>query len=183
MTSTSAPVVSTVRAELRTDSTDVADPRPRLSWTTTSTTPNWEQVSAEIELDGGTVASSLGRDSVLVAWPFEPIAVRARHSVRVRVTGNDGAVSDWSAPLEVVSGFLADGDWVADMIGLAAPARVAQPALLRTSFAVGEQVARDDHLISLVQGRWQEPRRRRNHILIDSNCPLRQIDRARDNYQ
>lgn len=42
--------VTSVRAELRTDSTDVATPTPRLSWTSASTANDWVQASAEIEL-------------------------------------------------------------------------------------------------------------------------------------
>ena len=47
--------------------------------------------------------------------------------VRVRATSVSGAVSDWSAPLVVTSGFLGDGEWTAQPIGLADPEREAQP--------------------------------------------------------
>ena len=39
------------------------------------------------------------------------------------------ATPAWSEPLRVEAGFLADGEWVAEPIGLADPAREAQPAL------------------------------------------------------
>ena len=76
-----------------------------------------------------------GSDSVLVAWPFEPIDPRSRHTVRVRVTGSDGRASAWSEPLEVVAAFLATDEWAAPMIGLEGADRIAQPALLRTDGA------------------------------------------------
>ncbi|WP_394771610.1 family 78 glycoside hydrolase catalytic domain [Lacisediminihabitans sp.] len=134
--------VTSITIELRTDSDDVAVSTPRLSWTTASTTGGWTQAGAEIELDGEQLATVDGRDSVLVAWPFAPIAPRSRHAVRVRVTGNDGVVSHWSEPREFVAAFLADGEWVAPMVGLAAPERDAQPALLRTEFAIAAPVLR-----------------------------------------
>src|SRR3954468_20762599 len=105
--------VTDLRAELRTDSTDVATATPRLSWTTESTTDGWLQSRAELELDGGMTATVDGRDSVLAAWPFEPIAPRSTHTLRVRVTGEDGATSDWSEPREIVAAFLAEGEWTA----------------------------------------------------------------------
>ncbi|TXN29333.1 family 78 glycoside hydrolase catalytic domain [Lacisediminihabitans profunda] len=134
--------VTSVTVELRTDSDDVAISTPRLSWTTASTTGEWTQVGAEIELDGEHLSAVDGRDSVLVAWPFAPIVPRSRHAVRVRVTGNDGVVSEWSEPREFVAAFLADGEWVAPLVGLASPERVAQPALLRTEFMIAAPLVR-----------------------------------------
>jgi alpha-L-rhamnosidase len=134
--------VTDLRAELRTDSTDVALPTPRLSWRTESTADGWLQARAEIELDGGAAATVEGRDSVLVAWPFEPLAPRTTHTVRVRVTGEDGETSDWSEPRELVAAFLAEGEWTAAMVGLADPSGPARPALLRTEFDVTGEVTR-----------------------------------------
>ncbi|MDQ1570163.1 MAG: alpha-L-rhamnosidase [Actinomycetota bacterium] len=134
--------VASVRAELRTDSTDVATPTPRLSWKTAATTPDWKQSSAELRLDGGDSVSVSGRDSVLVDWPFAPIAPRSRHEVSVRVTGEDGVASEWSEPQEIVAAFLADGEWTAPLVGLANPARAAQPALLRQEFVASRPVRR-----------------------------------------
>ncbi|WP_223628275.1 family 78 glycoside hydrolase catalytic domain [Microbacterium sp. EST19A] len=134
--------ITRLRAELRTDSTDVAVGAPRLSWITESDTEGWTQASAELELDGAVTASIDGRDQVLVEWPFEPLAARSRHIVRVRVTGADGDASDWSEGLEVVAGFLDDGSWIAQPIGLGEPSRPAQPALLRKTFEVQRPVAR-----------------------------------------
>src|SRR5882672_1918985 len=123
--------VTSLRAELRHDTTDVAVPTPRLTWTTASDENDWVQARAELQLDGERTAVVEGRDAVLVGWPFEPIAPRSRHSVRVRVAGPDAQLSEWSEPLEVSAAFLADGEWTAPMIGLAEPDRTAQPVLLR----------------------------------------------------
>lgn len=125
--------VTSVRAERRDDSNTVATPTPRLSWKTATATPDWRQASAEIAL-GDEVVTLDGRESVFVAWPFAPLAPRQRVSVRVRVTGEDGVVSDWSEPRTVVAGFLAAGEWTAAMIGAADPEVAAQPALLRSTF-------------------------------------------------
>jgi len=134
--------VTAVRAELRSDSRGVPVPSPRLSWTTRSDTGNWTQASAEVELDGAESVVLAGAESVLVAWPFAPIAPRGRHSLRVRVTGSDGANSDWSAPLPITGDFLGEGEWTAPLVGLADPAEVAEPALVRGEFTVDRPVER-----------------------------------------
>ncbi|MCU1526499.1 MAG: alpha-L-rhamnosidase, partial [Frondihabitans sp.] len=128
--------VATLRAETRSDSTDVATPTPRLTWTTKSTSGDWAQAKAEIELDGAEVVERVGRESVLVAWPFAALSPRQTVSVRVRVTGRDGEISEWSEPVTITAGFLAAGEWSAPLVGLASPERKAQPALLRSEFQV-----------------------------------------------
>ncbi|MFF1635842.1 glycoside hydrolase family 78 protein [Leifsonia sp. NPDC058248] len=134
--------VVSVRAELRSDSSVVPTPTPRLTWKSAATEPDWRQASAEIELDRDARAVVDGRDSALVEWPFEPLAPRTTHHVRVRVTGVDGSASEWSEPAEIVAGFLGDGEWAASMIGLADPATDAQPALVRTTFDITRPVSR-----------------------------------------
>jgi alpha-L-rhamnosidase len=91
------------------------------------------QAGAELESEGVT-ARITGRDAVLVEWPFAPLESGETRTVHVRVTGEDGSVSDWSEPLDVTGGFLAEGAWTAAMVGLADPDHVAQPLLLRTEF-------------------------------------------------
>ena len=82
---------------------------------------------------------------MLVEWPFGPIAAGEQVEVEVRVTGNDGGTTDWSAPLALVGGFV-DGPWEAEAIGLPAPAgeeqRLGQPGQLRYEFTVGEGLAK-----------------------------------------
>lgn len=127
--------VASVRAELRDDSVFVATPAPRLTWTVESPVPGWHQAAVELRAGDEEVRLETS-DSVLVAWPFAPLAPRERREVRVRVTAESGASTDWSDPLEVVAGFLAEGEWVAEPVGLADPGRPAQPALVRTTFTV-----------------------------------------------
>jgi len=123
----------------------VASPEPGFGWRTDTDTPDWLQASAEVELTRGDEVLTHrvdGRASTLIAWPFPPLAPREEVSLRVRVTGQDGAVSEWSAPRRVVAGFLGEGEWQATAIGLAAPSETAQPAYLRTEFDVAGPVSR-----------------------------------------
>ncbi len=133
--------IASVRAELRTDTTDVATATPRLSWTTTSSTNGWTQASAELELDGTTTVTLSGSDSVLVPWPFAELRPRTTHHLRVRTTSTEGDLSQWSEPLEIVAAFSQD-DWKGAMIGLTAPAEFAEPALLRKEFDVPTPITR-----------------------------------------
>lgn len=133
--------VSTVRVERRRDGAFAPTSTPRLSWTTTSDQPDWQQRSAEVRLDGEQVARLDGPESVLVDWPFEPLAPHSRHTVQVRVAGQSG-VSDWSDPVAFHTAFLDDGEWQAAFVGLAAADEAAQPGLVRTEIEVtGELVA------------------------------------------
>ncbi|MHB1173154.1 MAG: family 78 glycoside hydrolase catalytic domain [Lacisediminihabitans sp.] len=133
--------IASLRAEYRSDTGIVATPTPRLTWKTTTSTPAWLQASAELESNGETVRVD-GRDSVLVPWPFAPLASGESRSVRGRVTGADGSASAWSEPLEVTGGFLPEGTWVAAMVGFDSPQRIAQPVLLRTEFSASMKVER-----------------------------------------
>lgn len=140
-TTTSAVRVASLRAEHRNDTGTVATATPRLTWKSATSTTGWLQASAEIESAGETISIS-GRDSVLVAWPFAPLAAGETRAVRVRVTGVDGSVSGWSDSLAITAGFLADGAWRAAMVGLADPTAPAQPVLLRTEFTATSPVAK-----------------------------------------
>ncbi|MET0974537.1 MAG: alpha-L-rhamnosidase, partial [Leifsonia sp.] len=131
--------IATLRAELRDDTTFVATPRPRLSWTVQTDENAWEQASAELRAGEESVTLD-GRDSVLVAWPFAELAAGEVRDVSVRVRSAGGTWTDWSAPLAVTAGFLAEGEWIAQPIGLADAAREAQPALVRTTFTIGKPV-------------------------------------------
>ncbi len=140
---TAKPAVEGVSAQAPRGLDFVATARPRLSWRTVTDTPDWTQHGAEIELTtpaGGQTATVDGPDSVLVDWPFAPLEARDDVHVRVRVTGSDGQTSDWSAPLRIRAGFLAEGEWVATPIGLPTPETAAQPGLARTEFDVAGDV-------------------------------------------
>ncbi|MFT4214302.1 MAG: family 78 glycoside hydrolase catalytic domain [Microbacterium sp.] len=132
--------IAAIRAELRSDTSFVATPTPRLSWTV-SGARDWIQASAELG-DGEATVVLDGHGSVLVAWPFAPLHPGERREVRVRATSTSGAQTAWSAPVTVDAGFLADGEWIAQPIGLADPARDAQPALVRTRFTLERPVTR-----------------------------------------
>src|SRR4051794_15612936 len=121
------PRITTVRAELRDDTAFVAVATPRLTWTVGSDEPGWIQASVELT-DGTETVTIEGRDSVLVAWPFTPLAAGEQRDVRVRATSDAGGDTGWSDPLRVETGFLAEGEWIAQPIGLADPEREAQPA-------------------------------------------------------
>ncbi|MDP9026016.1 MAG: glycoside hydrolase family 78 protein [Actinomycetota bacterium] len=138
------PRAVSLRAEYRIDTAFTASATPRLSWATETESDGWLQAGAELELTRGSGTTSLavtGRDSVLLDWPFEPIAPRETLSLRVRVTGEDGGASDWSAPLALVGGQLGDGEWSAHFIGLDDETPT-HPARLRAEFAVDGEVVR-----------------------------------------
>src|SRR5665647_1504077 len=116
-----------LRTSPRSGSAVVPSPRPQLTWTVDAATED---------------VDIAGRDSVAVAWPFADLGPGERVRLSVRVTSEAGESSEWSEPVEVVAGFLADGAWQARMIGLAEPAQIAQPALLRTEFEVTGEVER-----------------------------------------
>ncbi|MDQ0646930.1 alpha-L-rhamnosidase [Microbacterium natoriense] len=138
---TDAARIATLKAELRDDTTFVATPTPRLSWIVTTTDAGWLQSSAELT-DGVQSVVVDGADSALVAWPFEPLTPGDSRDVRVRVTASSGAQTDWSSPLTVSAGFLADGEWIAQPVGLADAEREAQPAEVRTEFTLDRPVER-----------------------------------------
>ena len=100
--------------------TFVATSRPRLTWRTLTTTPNWTQASAELRVtrsDGHSENHRVsGADSVLVSWPFTPLAVRERVTAAVRVIGADGAISGWATPITLEAASLDPGSWHADLV-------------------------------------------------------------------
>jgi alpha-L-rhamnosidase len=136
-----AVTVVRLKAERRSDGAPVATPAPRLSWVVETGRDGWMQAGAEIERDDE-IARIEGDSSVFVDWPFAALAPRETTGIRVRVFGQDGSESDWSEPLTVTAGHLADGEWTARFIGLASPAAEAQPALLRREFTVDRPLAR-----------------------------------------
>lgn len=136
---TVAATIDTLKAELRTDTTFVATPSPRLSWTVRTSEQGWVQESVDLT-DGDATVTIDGRESVLVAWPFAPLHAGEERTIAVRVQSTSGTQTAWSTPLTVTAGFLAPGEWIAQPIGLADPAREAQPAVLRTRFTLDRPV-------------------------------------------
>ena len=120
----------------------VATARPPLSWQVQTSVAPWAQERAELELRRGRGVENavVGEDSVRVPWPFEPLSSGEEASLRVRVSGSEDTVSDWSEPLRIRAGFLESGGWAATPIGLAEPSEEAQPGLARTEFTTDGDV-------------------------------------------
>lgn len=137
----STPHVRITKLEHRADSRFVPTPEPRLSWVTDTDAAGWRQAWAELRLDDE-AARLEGDASVLVAWPFAPLQPGEERTLRVRVGGTDGGVSDWSEPRPIAAGFLAEGAWTAPLLALPAPETQGQPGLLRTEFELDGPVAR-----------------------------------------
>jgi alpha-L-rhamnosidase len=83
---------------------------------------DWRQSGYEIEAyrADGQLSASTGQvesgDSVLVPWPFVPLASREQLFVRVRVWGQDNEASSWSELVSVEAGLLQPTDWTASFV-------------------------------------------------------------------
>ncbi|WP_335991211.1 family 78 glycoside hydrolase catalytic domain [Glycomyces sp. MUSA5-2] len=113
-------IVTPVRFEHHRDALGIGEPAPRLSWITADAPAGWRQARYQVESRSAGAAETAtvdSADSVLVAWPFAPLASRERRDVRVRVVGEDGTASDWSEWAGVETGPLAPSDWSALMVG------------------------------------------------------------------
>ncbi len=115
-------VVSKVQIEHLRETLGIGADRPRLSWQVTTESKNWQQAAYEIECCGvdSELPGRTGRfesgESVLVAWPFEPLPSRAQVALRVRVWGTDGGESQWSEPVLAETGLLQAADWSARFV-------------------------------------------------------------------
>lgn len=114
--------VSELRFEHRREALGIGTAQPRLSWITTAPAPNWRQAAYAVEVydahgarrgETGRVAAS---ESVLVDWPFAPLASRERCQVRVQVWGEDGAATPWSEFAPVEAGLLEPEGWRAHFV-------------------------------------------------------------------
>ena len=112
--------VDDLRFEHGPDGLGIGNAVPRLSWTVTTDSPNWRQTAYEITSEGdgeestGRIASD---ESVLVQWPFAPLASREQRTLRVRVWGDGDEPSAWSAPRTVEAALLHAEDWSARFVG------------------------------------------------------------------
>lgn len=128
------------------DALGIGESTPRISWVTNAE-PGWRQEAYEIEIvrsgqttHHGPVESS---DSVLVAWPGEPLSSREIADVRVRVQGGR-SWSEWSPPARVEAGLLNPWDWSALAVGPAWPEDAnsdRRPPLVRRDFTLPGQAA------------------------------------------
>jgi alpha-L-rhamnosidase len=125
--------ISSVRFEHLRETLGIGVDRPRLSWMVETTAQNWRQAAYEIECyrADGSSRGQTGRvesdQSVLVAWPFEPLQSRQQLSVRVRVWGNDGKVSAWSRSEVLEAGLLQPTDWSAHFVSPAWKEDISRP--------------------------------------------------------
>ncbi len=124
----------------------IGEPSPRISWKTQAPA-RWTQASYELEVTraGEPVTTSIDdSDSVLRPWPSAPLSSRERAVVRVRVTGDDGSVSEWSAPTAVETGLLDAADWTAMAVGANWPQNPhrddRRPPVLRRDFTAREDL-------------------------------------------
>jgi alpha-L-rhamnosidase len=137
--------IADIRFEHCRDTLGIGTAEPRLSWIVATEAADWRQAGYEIEAydPDNDVRDHTGRvdsdQSVLVPWPFAPLASRERRTIRVRSWGADGRPSVWSAPTPVEIGLLHADEWTARFVtpdwdeDTAAP----QPApLLRRAFDV-----------------------------------------------
>lgn len=119
----------------------VSTPRPRMSWIVEA--PNdWLQQAYELRSDDEVVAVK-SEESVLVPWPFPPLASRDRRVVQVRVTSTDGRRTEWSQPLLVEAGLFEASDWHGSFIGplqAVAPVRDEPCPFLRHDFVVDGRI-------------------------------------------
>jgi alpha-L-rhamnosidase len=114
--------VNILRFEHLRENLGIGASRPRLSWAVETHSRNWRQTAYEIEAYGmdGQLQCQTGQvvsdQSILVDWPFEPLHSRQRLTLRVRVWGEDGQISNWSQPVTVEAGLLKPTDWTAHFV-------------------------------------------------------------------
>jgi alpha-L-rhamnosidase len=133
----------------------IQEPSPRISWRFESAgapAVNWEQSSYDIEIirDGQSVPEIFAANSsqsVLVAWPSEPLASGEAAQVRVRAHGAIAQSSSaWSDYAHVETGLLSPEDWHG-AVPIAAdldfdPSQPKRPVYLRKDFEAPLNVAR-----------------------------------------
>jgi alpha-L-rhamnosidase len=99
------------------DLVGLGEAAPRLSWVTETDEPGWWQVAYEVEVDGASTGRTTSTESVLVAWPAEPLRSRQQRTVRVRVWGRaSDDPSGWSPPVALETGLLSAEDWTARFV-------------------------------------------------------------------
>jgi alpha-L-rhamnosidase len=141
MTISALPTLTNLRAELRNDAFGVGTSSPRLSWTVTGSAEGWTQSSYEASFTDAAGTRFSGRiegsDSVLVDWPFDPLAPRSLGKAQVRAWSKSGEPTAWSEPLDIEIGLLTEADWTAVPITRKFPGEsVERPVRFRRGFSV-----------------------------------------------
>ncbi len=147
--------VTPVRFEHHRDPVGIGEARPRLSWIVRTAPSGWQQAGYDLAERSGSTVTVDGADSVLVDWPFDPLASRERREVRVRVRGVDGSISGWSEWAPVEAGLLQPSDWTAGMIGPAGDLAAQDSVLLRGSFTVPDRPVRRARVYASAHGVYQ----------------------------
>lgn len=139
-------VTSTLRVQVSVPTvvteTWTSTPTPKITWATSDAPNNWVQASAEISVErpsGTRTFTVQGTDSQLVSWPDEPLSPRESVAVRVKVTGTDGSISDFSDPVRISGGFLGDGEWIAKTLALPSANATGQPFILRKAITFSSE--------------------------------------------
>jgi alpha-L-rhamnosidase len=120
----------------------IGEPRPRLSWTVARAPAAWRTAAYELRAsaDGRPDMTSgwvQGSAQSLVPWPFDSLRSRDRVVLAVRVRGEDGRESPWSAGTPAEVGLLEATDWVARPVTPServADSELRRPPLLRHEF-------------------------------------------------
>ncbi|MDB5078089.1 MAG: ramA [Chloroflexi bacterium] len=142
--------IETVRFEHYSDAFALGTPKPRLSWTVTTSSQDWQQAAYDIELynSDGKLRETTGRvesgESVLVDWPFSPLKSREQGNLRIRAWAANGPATGWSEPVKFEAGLLKPGDWTARFVTPGWDEDTSQPQpspLLRREFEVRQGVA------------------------------------------
>ena len=130
----SVATVAEVRIGRRSDAALADSPTPVISWRVASEHPGWLQRAVELKLDGKDVVRLVSDESSMVPWPFTDLAPHSEHRLEVRVEATSGAVTPWSEATVFRTTFVAEGEWVAERIGLAGADSDDTPGLLRAEF-------------------------------------------------
>jgi alpha-L-rhamnosidase len=137
---------------------DVAVPTspPVLSWKCVTSTSEWMQQSAVVRVEGENrcETTTVGRESVDVPWPFQPLLQGEVVTLTVQVTGADGATSERSAPLVIRTAFLDPGAWHANFIRAGGKLPADAVTSLRKEFELSGVIA-SATLYSAAQGVYQ----------------------------
>ncbi|WP_245958686.1 family 78 glycoside hydrolase catalytic domain [Microbacterium bovistercoris] len=146
-------VVTPLRFEHHRDALGIGEVAPRLSWVVERAPEGWRQTHYDIEdADAGTLGVD-SAESVLVEWPFGPLSSRERRMLRVRVTGEDGTMSEWSDWAVVEAGLLDASEWRAEMVG---PDDVAVAApLVRGTFETRDAAIRCARVYATAHGLYE----------------------------
>lgn len=133
--------IAELTAEHHHDGLGIFSSTPRLSWRFNATeVKGWRQASYEVVISRKDEEKTFQVDSsesILVPWPDKPLSSRETATVKVRATGQDQSVTEWSS-LTVEVALLKRSDWTAQLISCPAQGNDApkRPFRLRKAFNV-----------------------------------------------